>query len=103
MEKVKFNPNWVLNICLTVSLVFILLYDFWLKEIPEIIFGGQKLGALMYQISLAFITSYTFFFVNDLMKKKVDKANLSPYLAKKTYFIIQRVKITHQSDPPITV
>jgi hypothetical protein len=90
MGKVKFNPNWVLNICLTISLVFILLYDFWLKEVPEIVFGGQKFGALMYQISLAFITSYTFFFVNDLMKKKVTEANLSPYLAKKTFSIINQ-------------
>ncbi len=89
---VNIKPSKLLIWSFAFAIFFILLYDFWLLEIPEKINGGHKLGSILYKVCFAFVTSYIFYFVNIQLKKKDDKKNISPYLAKKTHLIIQRTK-----------
>lgn len=92
MKNILTKPSEVLKWCLLSAIVFVLLYHFYLIDIPEIIPRGSKIGLITEKVCFAFITSYIFYWVNVELKKKVDKENISPYLAKKTYFIIQQTK-----------
>jgi hypothetical protein len=88
----RLKPGKILIWCFGLAIFFILIYDFCLLQIPEFFKGGYKFGSIFYRISFAFVTSYIFYWVNVILKKKEDKKNLSPYLANKTYFIVQKTK-----------
>lgn len=88
----RLNPGKFLIRCFWFAIAFILLYDFFLVQIPGFFQWAHKLGSIFYKISFAFVTSYIFYWVNVILKKKDDKKNLSPYLANETFFILQRTK-----------
>jgi len=92
MGRLFSKPSKILIWCFWAAIIFIFSYDFFLSQIPEKIPGGNKFGSIFYKICFAFVTSYIFYFVNVHLKKKDDKKNLSPYLAKKSIFIFGRLK-----------
>jgi len=92
MTNLFLKPSKILIWCFWAAIAFILSYDFFLIQVPEKLPGGFKLGSIFYKIAFAFITSYIFYYVNVHLKKKDDKKNISPFLAKKTKFIFGRVQ-----------
>lgn len=70
------NQKLLLNSLLISSFVIILLNDFVLNEVTEIISFGNKLGALLSNLSLAYISSFIFYYIVVVLKEKKDKKNI---------------------------
>lgn len=74
----------ILILCLS----FIMLYDFVLSEIPEIFEGANKLGVFFYNLSLAYIAAYIFFFLNIFIRNQKEKGEINYYIARKVSQIL---------------
>lgn len=90
-EKISsFNSLLILSI---ISLLIILVIDFYLYDIPELFIGGNKLGGLIYNLCLAYLGSFIFYFFVVHLKEKRDKMVLDPYVAEKSRTVIHSGKI----------
>ena len=67
--------------------------DLYLRDIPEKFEKGSELGDLIYQICLAYITSFIFYFLVVYLKRVKDRQILEPYIADKTRTVIHSGKI----------
>jgi len=73
------SVGWLLNaVCLT-AVLLIVLHDFVFLSSTEFFRGGANLWRLAYQLSLAFIASYVFFYLNVHLLRLRDKRKLRPF------------------------
>lgn len=84
--------NFLLGIAL-ISLAYILIYDFYLFQIEEKFVGGAKVGKILYQLCLAYIGSFIFFFFVIYLNEKKNKYLIEPYISLKISAIISNGKI----------
>jgi hypothetical protein len=70
------NQRQLLNLLLFISIVIILLNDFLLNETFEIVSFGDELGTILSNLSLAYISSFIFYYVVVVVKDKKDKKNI---------------------------
>lgn len=72
----KLSQRYILLLLLFLSFIIVLLNDFLLSEIPEYFKYGNKLGQVLSNLSLAYISSYIFYYVVVVLKEKKDKKNI---------------------------
>ncbi|MDO9552257.1 hypothetical protein [Rhodonellum sp.] len=70
------NQRQLLNLILLASIVTILLNDFLFNEMTEIVSFGDELGMVLSNLSLAYISSFIFYYVVVVLKEKKDKKNI---------------------------
>ncbi len=85
------------------SFVIIIIIDFWLMNVPEIIPIGAELGNIIYRLSFAYITSFIFYFLVVHIKNEKDKENLKPFTKRNVQGIISigksiNLNLTNKSD-----
>lgn len=71
------NQKQTLNILLVISIIVILINNFFFNETPEFISIGHELGQVFSNLSLAYLASYIFYLVVVVTKEKKDKKNVN--------------------------
>jgi hypothetical protein len=74
--KIKLHQKQLLNFLLLISILIILLNDFLLSQTIEVFKFGSELGKLLSNLSLAYISSFIFYYVVVVMKENRDKKNI---------------------------
>ncbi len=77
-----------LGIIFLISLVFVIMIDLWLINIPEKFERGYELGQFFYKLGMSYISAFIFYFLVIHIKQQKDKENLYSYVSKKVYMII---------------
>lgn len=72
----KLTQKHILNYLLILSGVIVLLNDIIFNETPELVSFGDELGAVLSNLSLAYISSYIFYYVVVVIKERKDKQNI---------------------------
>jgi hypothetical protein len=70
------------------SIISAISIQFWLKDIPEIFKYGYEFGEIIYNLSLAIIASFIFYFFVVHIEKQDDRLNLSEFISDKINSII---------------
>jgi len=83
----------VLNVLLLLSIISVVIIEFYLNNINEIFRGGHILGEIVVNLSLAFIASYIFYFVVVHIKTQKDKTIIHKHVHIKIGIIISDAKI----------
>ena len=81
--------GWPLNAVCVASLVLVYLHDFAFAGRPELFQNAGKVWDLAYQLSLALLASYAFFYVNVHLPRQQDRENIQQFLNEKTFRIVQ--------------
>src|SRR5215212_9072204 len=81
--------GWPLNTACLISVVVIALHEFFFAGSPELFSGAAKLWDLVYNLGLAIVASYVFFYVNVHLPKLRDRKNLRPFMASKTKQVVR--------------
>lgn len=81
-----------LTIVLLCSVVMLMLIDFWFIDIPELFYGAYKLGQLVYNICVSYISAFIFYFLVVHIKEQKDKNNLNTYISLKVSGVIGNAK-----------
>ncbi len=76
MGKKKFQKQ-LLKLLLVISVFIIISNDFVLEDITEIVSFGHELGNVLSNLSMAFISSYIFYYVVVVLKERKDKLNIN--------------------------
>ncbi len=72
----KASQKQILNYLLTISGIIVLLNDIVFNETPEIVFFGDELGAVLSNLSFAYLSSYIFYYLVVVIKERKDKRNI---------------------------
>ncbi len=72
----KLTQKHILNFLLILSGVIVLLNDIVFNKTPELVSFGDELGAVLSNLSLAYISSYIFYYVVVVIKERKDKQNI---------------------------
>jgi hypothetical protein len=88
-RKYVASVGWPLNIVCIASLTVVLLHDFVFADSPELFQNAEKAWNLLYQLALALLASYVFFYVNVHLPKQQDRENVHQFLNSKTFSLIQ--------------
>ncbi|MGA2298651.1 MAG: hypothetical protein ABSG15_13980 [FCB group bacterium] len=70
-----------LTLIFFISILTIILMDFWLNNIPEIFNGASKIGQIIYNICFAYVSAFIFYFLVVHIKIQKDKDNLYGYIS----------------------
>jgi hypothetical protein len=65
----------------------------YLANMPELFPGGGRIGSIIYALSLAYISSFIFFFVVVHIKRMEDKAHIDPHIAFLTRQIFTGIRV----------
>lgn len=87
----------VLNIAMIIALVSIVVIDFYLRDVEEIVSWGSEFGDIYYRICLSMIVSYIFYFIVVHLKAMKDKENVNKFISFKVSNILNTYK-TQISD-----
>jgi hypothetical protein len=88
-RKYVVEVGWLLNVACAASLVVVCLHDFVFAGRPELFQNAGKMWDLVYQLSLALLASFVFFYVNVHIPRQRDRENLQQFLNEKTFRIVQ--------------
>jgi hypothetical protein len=69
--------NTILIALLLLSFLIVIINDLILSDVPEIFSRGDEIGALLSNLSLAYISSYIFYYVVVVLQERKDAANLN--------------------------
>jgi hypothetical protein len=72
----KIKQNSILIFLLAISILIVLLNDILLADTQEIFSFGDELGQILSNLSLAYISSYIFYYVVVVIKERQDKRNI---------------------------
>ncbi len=86
----RLSQKRILNYLLILSVIIVILNDLVLNETPEIIWLGDELGAVLSNLSLAYIASYIFYYVVVVLKERKDKKNIYYTVYEWTHHLIGR-------------
>lgn len=81
--------GWPLNTVCLASLAVVCFHDFVFAGTPELFQNAGKVLYLLYQLSLALLASYVFFYVNIHLPRQRDRKNVHQFLNEKTFHIVQ--------------
>jgi hypothetical protein len=88
LRKYVTSVGWALNVVCSVSVLVILLHDTVFLGWPELFPRGAQLWKLAYELSLALVASYVFFYVNVHLRKLREQRTLRPFLYRHTLYLI---------------
>jgi len=88
-RKYVAEVGWPLNVVCVASLLVVCLHDFVFAGGPELFQNAGKLWDLVYQLSLAVLASYVFFYVNVHLPRQQDRGNIQNFLNDKTFRIVR--------------
>lgn len=88
LKRILHSLRKDLLIMFLLALSIILLIDFWLIDIPELFFGGEILGKVVYKLSLSYISAYIFYILVVYYKEYKNKMILYPYFSKHTKAVL---------------
>ena len=88
-RKYVAEVGWPLNAVCVASLLVVCLHDFVFAGSPELFQNAGKLWDLVYQLSLAVLASYVFFYVNVHLPRQRDRENIQNFLNDKTFRIVR--------------
>lgn len=77
-----------LNIAIIISCISIVVIDFYLKDIEEIVSWGSEFGNIYYRVCLSMIASYVFYFIVIHLKSIKDKENVNKFISFKVSNIL---------------
>lgn len=77
-----------LNIAIIISFISIIVIDFYLKDIEEIVSWGSEFGNIYYRVCLSMIASYVFYFIVIHLKSMKDKENVNKFISFKVSNIL---------------
>lgn len=77
-----------LNIAIIISFISIVVIDFYLKDIEEIVSWGSEFGNIYYRVCLSMIASYVFYFIVIHLKSIKDKENVNKFISFKVSNIL---------------
>lgn len=77
-----------LNIAMIISFISIIVIDFYLKDIEEIVSWGSEFGNIYYRVCLSMIASYVFYFIVIHLKSIKDKENVNKFISFKVSNIL---------------
>lgn len=80
----------LLKLLLVASIVFVLLNDVFLSDVPELFNYGYEFGQVLSNLFLAYIASYIFYFIVVVLKDRRDKENIYLYVYELTRNLIGR-------------
>ncbi len=86
----KLSQNQILCILLVFSIVTVLINDIIFNNTSEIVFFGNEFGAVLSNLSLAYIASYIFYYVVVVIKEKKDKRNIYIAVYEWTNHLVER-------------
>jgi len=82
------NKNRTLFILFCLSFLAAILINFPMSKIPEIFPYGSESGKFIYDISIAYIVSYIFFYLVVFLKEEKDRQNVNYRASLQTTFIV---------------
>jgi hypothetical protein len=82
------SVGWTLNIACGVAVLIIVLHDLVFLGWPELFPRGAEMWKLAYQLSLATVASYVFFYINVHLKRMRDKELMRPFLFRYTMMVL---------------
>jgi len=88
-RKYVAEVGWPLNAVCVASVLVVCLHDFVFAGSPELFQNAAKLWDLVYQLSLALLASYVFFYVNVHLPRQRDRENIQNFLNDKTFRIVR--------------
>lgn len=71
-----------------VSLLTVLMINFWLIDIPEFFNKGNTIGILAEKLCMSYISAFIFYFFVVHIKQQKDKRNIYQFVAEKSINII---------------
>lgn len=71
------------------SLAYILIFDFLLINIPSIFDNADKIGSLIFNIAISYLTAFIFYFLVVHIKEENDKNKIYPYILNKVSVIVK--------------
>lgn len=81
-----------LLIIFLISILTIVLIDFWFINIPVLFKGGEKIGQIVYKLCFSYISAFIFYFLVVHLKNQKDKENLYSYISINTLKVIGQAK-----------
>ena len=93
-----------LKILLVISIVTFFILELWLKYVPAIFNGADKVGEFFSRLSTSYIAAFIFYFLVVHIKNLKDKENINEFVGHKVYAIITSAHLLIQpfqqkSDP----
>jgi hypothetical protein len=89
-RKYVASVGWPLNAACLIAVLVVILHDFVFVGWPELFPHGAQLWKLAYQLSLALIASYVFFYVNVHIRRLREKEALRPFLCQYTRNVVEQ-------------
>lgn len=90
-----------ISLLTSISVVCLVLIDFWLIDMKEIFEYGHEVGKIIYNLSIAIIASFIFYFFVVHIEKQDDHENLSEFIRSKIDLIlIANAQIATSFSPP---
>ena len=77
----------ILLLLLVISAIVVLLNDVLLSEVPKVWAYGDRIGQVLSNLSLAYISSYIFYYVVVVIRERADKRNIY----KRVYDLTKRL------------
>jgi len=85
------------NVLLLVAVLGIVLVEFILDEVPEVIVGGFKFGQIFVQLSLAYVVSYIFYLLVVVIPTHREKGQLATFIGGKSRQLVHAIRaVTHE-------
>jgi hypothetical protein len=81
-----------LLVLLFISIIMIIVIDFYLIGEPELFSGAKKIGQIVSILCFAYISIFIYYLLSINLKNLKDKENLQNYIAKNTSRITEQVK-----------
>src|SRR5436305_11856954 len=69
------------------SLLVIVAHDFWVRDKPEMFEGSSRIGAILYNLSLSYVSAFVFYFLVVHIKEQTDNKNLFSYVGKRVNIV----------------
>lgn len=82
--KYFYRDHKILHLGVFVSIILIVLIKFIFDDKEEIFKGGAEVGNIIYQLSLAYLASFIFYFIVVYLKYFNEKKHIGPYIASRT-------------------
>lgn len=77
-----------LGLLFIVSILIVLMINFWLIDIPQFFNKGNTIGVLIEKLCMSYISAFIFFFFVVHIKQQKDKRNIYQFVAEKSINII---------------
>jgi hypothetical protein len=91
----KLSQKFTLKILLYTAIIIVIFIDFIFNNTPEIFSFGNEFGTILSNLSLAYISSYIFYYTVVVIKDKQDKNNIYSTVYQWTKNLVGRAYSIH--------